>query len=133
MRATVVIELTSNHFDRIARRLPQVARDLALQTALEIESHAKVAMAEGKSGRIYGTHQASAPGEAPGVDTSTLINSITSEMEGPATAIVYTDVEYAPYLEYGTSRMAARPFLTPAVEAVRPAFLGACRDLERRL
>lgn len=27
---------------------------------------------------------------------------------------------YAPYLEYGTSRMAARPFLRPAVEAVKP-------------
>jgi hypothetical protein len=27
---------------------------------------------------------------------------------------------YAPYLEYGTSKMAARPFLRPAVEMVKP-------------
>jgi HK97 gp10 family phage protein len=133
MRATVVIDLTHNRFDQIARRFPQAARELVLQTAMEIEARAKAAMAAGKSGHLYDNHQASAPGEAPAVDTGTLLNSLTSELEGPGTAVVYTNVEYASYLEYGTSRMAARPFLTPAVEAVRPAFLGACRDLEGRL
>lgn len=27
---------------------------------------------------------------------------------------------YAPFLEYGTSKMAARPFLRPAIESLRP-------------
>lgn len=29
-------------------------------------------------------------------------------------ADIYTDVYYAPFVEFGTSKMAARPFLTPA-------------------
>ena len=34
--------------------------------------------------------------------------------------VVGTRVEYAPYLEWGTSRMAARPFMRPMVEKFRP-------------
>ena len=33
---------------------------------------------------------------------------------------VYAEAEYAAYVEYGTSRMAPRPFLAPAFEANRP-------------
>jgi hypothetical protein len=33
-------------------------------------------------------------------------------------------VVYAPYLEFGTSRMAARPHLRPAVEMIRPLIPG---------
>lgn len=29
---------------------------------------------------------------------------------------IFTDVEYAHYVEHGTSKMAAQPFLTPAVQ-----------------
>lgn len=34
--------------------------------------------------------------------------------------IVGTEVPYAVFLEFGTRRMSARPFLSPAVEEVRP-------------
>lgn len=34
-------------------------------------------------------------------------------------AVVGTNVEYAPYVELGTSRMAAQPFLRPALKAVK--------------
>ena len=36
----------------------------------------------------------------------------------PAEYIVGTDVEYAVYVEYGTSRMAAQPYMRPAVKSV---------------
>lgn len=47
------------------------------------------------------------------VDTGNLRNSITHAVEGDS-AYVGTDVEYAPYVEMGTSRTAAQPFLRPA-------------------
>ena len=49
------------------------------------------------------------------VDTGRLRNSITHAVEGDA-VYIGTNVEYAPYVELGTSRMPARPFLGPAAE-----------------
>lgn len=63
------------------------------------------------------------------VDTGNLKNSIQTTMEGDLTAVVGTHVEYAPYVEYGTRRMAARPYLGPAAEAVRPSLEAAMKDL----
>lgn len=36
---------------------------------------------------------------------------------------VRADAPYAAYVEYGTSRMAAQPFMTPAIEAVRAEYI----------
>ena len=47
------------------------------------------------------------------VDTGNLRNSITHLVDGKA-ACIGTNVEYAPYVELGTSKMAARPYLKPA-------------------
>lgn len=58
-----------------------------------------------------------ARGLAP-VDTGRLRNSINSTVEGN-TAIVGTNVEYAIYQEFGTYKMAAQPFMMPALEACR--------------
>lgn len=49
------------------------------------------------------------------VDTGNLRNSITHAVESGEDAVyVGTNVEYAPYVEMGTRRTAARPFLRPA-------------------
>ena len=52
------------------------------------------------------------------VDTGALRNSITAEshMENDLLFIVQDGVEYGIYQEFGTSRMAAQPFLIPAFE-----------------
>ncbi len=52
------------------------------------------------------------------VDTGRLRASIHTEIEDEFKATVGTDVEYGPYVEFGTVRMAAQPFLFPAVEEV---------------
>lgn len=50
------------------------------------------------------------------IDTGTLWNSISHTDDGNDTAYIGTNVEYAPYVEMGTSRgMKARPFLENAV------------------
>ena len=49
------------------------------------------------------------------VDTGNLRNSITHAVEGSEDAVyIGTNVEYAPYVELGTWKMQAQPFLRPA-------------------
>lgn len=48
-----------------------------------------------------------------GFDTGRLRNSITHVTDGEY-VYIGTNVEYAPYVEFGTSKMAPRPYLKPA-------------------
>lgn len=62
--------------------------------------------------------EASAKRAAP-VDTGRLRGSITTKFKSSNTnpeAEVGTNVEYAPYVEYGTIKMAGKPFLNPAYD-----------------
>jgi HK97 gp10 family phage protein len=95
-------------------------------TAQNIRTHAVKSIQRGaKTGKVYEktdpkrTHKASAPGEAPATDTGRLANSINADIDGKS-ATVYTDLEYAPWLEFGTQNMEPRPFLFPAMEKERP-------------
>lgn len=67
-----------------------------------------------KTGRWYGHHQASAPGEAPATDTGALAGSILAEPGENLTAVLVARMPYAVHLEFGTRSMAARPFMAPA-------------------
>ena len=50
------------------------------------------------------------------VDTGRLGDSITHEVDESEEAVyIGTNVEYAAYQEYGTSRMKAHPFLKPGI------------------
>lgn len=67
--------------------------------------------------------------EAPAVVSGTLASSITVEMVAPAEMRVGSSAPYAAYLEFGTSDMAARPFLRPAVERVRGEIAQLAREV----
>jgi len=56
------------------------------------------------------------------VDTGALRNSITVDFYGVMSAQIGPHMPYAPYVEYGTRKMAARPYLFPAFEQERPNF-----------
>lgn len=75
------------------------------------------------AGSISGKgHIPSRPGEPPNADTRALDLSIETKVGGPALVTVEAggpSAPYAAYLEYGTSRMAARPFMRPATEKNR--------------
>ena len=79
-----------------------------------------------KSGTEYKrgskTHTSSAPGQAPAVDTGTLVRSIQSlkSIYGDGW-LVGTSIEYGKHLEFGTKNMSARPWLIPALEKHRKA------------
>lgn len=50
------------------------------------------------------------------VDTGNLRDSIKYRVdESEAAVIIGTNVEYAPYVEFGTAKMQAQPYLRPAV------------------
>lgn len=50
-------------------------------------------------------------------DTGRLRDSMDHRVdEGAAKVIIGTPVEYAPYVEFGTSKMKAQPYLRPALE-----------------
>lgn len=70
--------------------------------------------------------EARARAQAP-VDTGFLKSSIEAVQEGRAAWRVEAAAEYAIFVEFGTRRMGARPFLIPALEAVRGPFLAAVR------
>ena len=49
-------------------------------------------------------------------DTGNLKNSITHAQMDENTEVIGTNVEYAPYVEMGTQRSKAQPYLKPAAE-----------------
>lgn len=65
------------------------------------------------------------------IDSGRLLNSITHTSDGES-AYIGTNVEYAAYVEYGTSKMAARPYLQPAAtehsEEYKAIFEQFCRN-----
>ena len=100
------------------------SRTVRAANAIKKASNKVLSNAAGRSGRVYrkpatkkATYTASAPGEPPALRTGTLRRSWSplpySEMVGKGkvyTPGIYTEVTYAPYLQHGTAKMAARPF-----------------------
>lgn len=70
--------------------------------------------------------QAQAQAKVP-VKTGTLRRSITSQFPTDLSGIVGPSVEYGKFVEFGTRRMGARPFMRPAAEAVLPGFAAAVK------
>lgn len=86
-----------------------------------------------KTGRVYKrkggkTHQASAPGEPPATDTGDLVKSIKRIINGPV-AGVGTSMQHGKHLEFGTSKVKARPWLFPALEGQRRAYEQGLRQI----
>lgn len=129
MARKISFVLTDNRIPAIRAKLPVLLEAHVEKTARAVQDEAKMSMRTAKSGRIYKvsktgkTHQASAPGEAPAIDTGNLVNSMAIEKVSEAVYMVSAGTEYAQPLEFGSKRMAARPFLGPAVEKCREAFL----------
>ena len=64
-------------------------------------------------------HVASKPGEAPNADTHFLADQIETVQTGPLVVEVTSKAPYSAALEFGTSKMAERPFMRPAVAKKR--------------
>jgi HK97 gp10 family phage protein len=62
------------------------------------------------------------------VDTGFLRNSIQVDSVTPTEAIIAPHTEYAEPVEFGTSRMAARPYMRPALDQHEGEILDAVRE-----
>ena len=107
----ISIVVNFNRLPELAQRFPQATADIVGKTAFDIEARAKVAVP---------------------VDTGNLKNSIQTDHQG-TTATVTAHAEYALYVEMGTARMGAQPYMTPAAEAARPGFIAAMTALGKNL
>jgi HK97 gp10 family phage protein len=76
---------------------------------------------------VAGTAKELAP-----VDTGRLRSSIRQQLLNfGLSAEVSTDVEYAAFVEFGTARRAATPFLFPASESEQPRYVARLREALR--
>ena len=67
------------------------------------------------------TGVASAEDNPPHTDTGNLVNSIQVQRRQDSVVVGSMDsAPYGKYLEYGTSKMGARPWLQPALDASQP-------------
>jgi phage gpG-like protein len=87
------------------------------------ETAVKMELSRPGSGKLYGSHRASAPGQPPAVLTGDLRASITHKVVRAGmflTAMVGSNKYTAPLLEFGTSKMAPRPFMRVTIERIQP-------------
>lgn len=96
-----------------------VVADL-VKRAIRVEAVAKLNASQSPR---WGPNSGSEPGHGPAVRTGRLRASIRWSIPGSDDRGAFVDigsnVVYAPFVELGTSRMAARPYLRPALEAAR--------------
>lgn len=99
------------------------AEKAVLKACLRFENGIKLALTGPRSGRMYGDHQASAPGEPPATWHGDLRKSITHSMpewgvDNKVSGTVGTAIIYAAILEYGGmagngARILPRPYMEP--------------------
>lgn len=65
------------------------------------------------------------------VDTGRLKSSINVKLSGN-TAVISADTEYASYVEFGTSKMSAKPYLVPALLSKKQEILSAVAEMIKR-
>lgn len=82
-----------------------------------IQVEAQISITTGSVSGKY--HVPSAPGEPPNQDTGVLANNIETVQKEPLLVEVSSNAPYSAPLEYGSSKVAARPFMRPARDRKR--------------
>ena len=113
MASNVTVTIQFNKFPEIAAALPEQTKAVVRKACFDLEGQAVM--------------------RAP-VDTGALVSSIGTEfyMDG-LLGIVSPYVDYALFVELGTRRQSAQPYLFPAADVIRPVFIAACKQMMRGL
>ena len=124
MTVKIITKVAFNHIPKMTAAAKKDVEEVLHKTADDMIEYIIADMGEAKSGRIYhrpgGSHRASAPGESPAIDSGRLAESLTVFRRSTFQWYVGSDVEYAPWLEYGTYSIAPRPYLRPAAARFKP-------------
>ena len=102
MRVTFNVSVDTGGIEKIIANCDSMPPEIVREFGMEAEGLAK--------------------GYAP-YDTGALFNSLQSFMVAKTTARIQSDVTYDIYQELGTYKMAAHPFLSPAIEMIAGRFL----------
>ena len=116
----------------IHRIIPSAGQDTMNTAKQSIQSHSS-------SGRTYEkykprrTHTSSAAGNPPNTDTGFLASNITLIFDIDRLGVsVESQADYSGFLEFGTSKMQARPYLQPALEENKPKIRSKFAKLRSR-
>jgi len=103
--------------DKIVQTLNAEAQSRARRAVNELRNSAITTLSKDGTGRRYGRHIASSPGQTPAPDTGNLrmrwrqFVFAEPNLNGvKIIARIKSDVGYSQFLEKGTRKMAARPF-----------------------
>lgn len=103
------------NINKYSKRTKAKVRTQVAASSLKIESRTKILLTRQRA-----------------VDTGRLRSSYKAIFKRNGLgAEVGTNVEYAPFIEFGTSRMRARPSLFPAAEQERPNYIRGIRKALR--
>ena len=93
----------------------------------ELDNAAQDVLGQDGSGRVYGKHRASAPGEAPAPNSGNLRTKWRKYIIGAPTTKgmrvtirIKSDMPYAGILEKGSANMAPRPYKQRIIDAATP-------------
>jgi len=136
MRLTIEeLTLTDDRLRNLPRRFRAAGQRLVRRTALDVERRAKV-HAPVDTGflrnSIYTvTAESSGYAEAWRIAKEIAPRVFLEEMVRPSelSALVMVGAEYGAFVEFGTARMAAQPYLRPAVEEAREAWRRGVAEL----
>lgn len=127
MRKDSTFTFDANGINRLTSKLLAVKEKLDKNMDRKMEAATRLVYAAARTRRPYvgkGKNKVSDPSAAFGVPVAAknggaLRASISKEVVRKAYSVqgkVKTGIHYAKYLEFGTSKMAARPFMRPALE-----------------
>ena len=131
-----------NHIPLVEALIHAEVQRILSEEPIEIVNDVRSQMNEPKSGRIYKRrsveHRASAPGQAPAIDTGALVNSLIWNKLGTTGAEVIEGVEgknYAHALEFGRPEhnLAPRPHMKPAANRAKQRITKSFRELAKRI
>lgn len=108
---SITVSLDKRKLEKLIRESPRQADRIVGEIAFEFQKDIQ---------ENFSRHSPSAPGEPPGVVTGTLRNSIYTGRIQTGLWRVAAGTKYAAMLEWGTTRMAARPFMRPAARRILP-------------
>jgi HK97 gp10 family phage protein len=131
VNATVSLKINKDQLLKLLDEANNITEKAADKMATEMK---KSILSGAKSGNQYfkngARHTASAPGQSPANQSGALVKSIKVSKEKNK-SIISISKNYAVFLEFGTSRMRARPFIIPAFQKTKKWFSDKLKGLSK--